>query len=133
MATRRRALTPGQVKTFCELLLGCPPLPEPDVDRHAFLDAIDMELAGAAASLRPDQQENDAVDQDPVPRAWLAKRQKRTEKVPEARSALPRDAINLPPAALFPTARLQKFARATVCRWFSRCNSACSRCSFRMP
>lgn len=40
-----RALTPGQVKTFCELLLGCPPLPEPDVDRHAFLDAIDMELA----------------------------------------------------------------------------------------
>ena len=40
-----RALTPGQVKTFCELLLGCPPLPEPDVDRRAFLDAIDMELA----------------------------------------------------------------------------------------
>ena len=40
-----RALTPGQVKTFCELLLGCPPLPEPEVDRRAFLDAIDMELA----------------------------------------------------------------------------------------
>ena len=51
-------------------------------------------VGSAAASLRPDQQENDALDQDPVPRAWLAKRQKRTEKVPEARSALPRDAEN---------------------------------------
>ena len=40
-----RALTPGQVKKFCELLLGCPPLPEPDLDRQAFLDAIDTALA----------------------------------------------------------------------------------------
>jgi hypothetical protein len=40
-----RALTPGQVKKFCELLLGCPPLPEPDLDRQAFLDAINTALA----------------------------------------------------------------------------------------
>ena len=40
-----RPLKPGQVKNFCELLLGGNPLPEPEVDLGAFMKAVDMELA----------------------------------------------------------------------------------------
>ena len=40
-----RPLTPGQVKKFCELLLGGTPLPEPEVDLGAFMKAVDIELA----------------------------------------------------------------------------------------
>ena len=40
-----RPLTPGQVKKFCELLLGGTPLPEPEVDLGVFMKAIDTELA----------------------------------------------------------------------------------------
>merc|ERR1712166_1488531 len=40
-----RPLTPGQVKKFCELLLGGTPLPEPEVDLGAFMKVVDIELA----------------------------------------------------------------------------------------
>jgi len=40
-----RPLAPGQVKTFCELLLGGTPLPEPERDLGAFMKAVDIELA----------------------------------------------------------------------------------------
>ena len=40
-----RPLQPGQVKNFCELLLGGSPLPEPELDLGAFMKAVDMELA----------------------------------------------------------------------------------------
>jgi hypothetical protein len=36
-----RPLKPGQVKNFCELLLGGNPLPEPEVDLGAFMKAVD--------------------------------------------------------------------------------------------
>ena len=38
-------LPPSQIKTFCEALLGCPSLPEPELDQQAFLTAIDEALA----------------------------------------------------------------------------------------
>jgi len=42
-------LIPSQVKQFAELLLGCPPLPEPEIDAKAFAKA----LQGALAELPP--------------------------------------------------------------------------------
>ena len=38
-------LLPSQIKTFCEVLLGCPSLPEPELDPQAFLASIDEALA----------------------------------------------------------------------------------------
>ena len=38
------ALLPSQIKTFCEALLGCPSLPEPELDPQAFLACIDEAL-----------------------------------------------------------------------------------------
>ena len=38
-------LLPSQIKTFCEALLGCPSLPEPELDPQAFLASIDEALA----------------------------------------------------------------------------------------
>lgn len=37
-------LPPSQIKTFCEALLGCPSLPEPELDPQAFLAGIDEAL-----------------------------------------------------------------------------------------
>lgn len=39
-----RPLLPTEVKTFCELLLGCAPLPEPELELKAFLAAVESEL-----------------------------------------------------------------------------------------
>ena len=38
-------LLPSQIKTFCEALLGCPSLREPELDPQAFLASIDEALA----------------------------------------------------------------------------------------
>lgn len=39
-------LAPTQVKQLCEKLLGCKPLPEPELDAPAFLRALEVALAG---------------------------------------------------------------------------------------
>ena len=39
------ALVPTQLKSFCELLLGCDALPEPELDRPAFVAALERALA----------------------------------------------------------------------------------------
>ena len=38
-------LLPSQIKTLCEALLGCPSLPEPELDPQAFLAGIEEALA----------------------------------------------------------------------------------------
>ena len=37
-------LLPSQIKTFCEALLGCSSLPEPELDSPAFIAAIEEQL-----------------------------------------------------------------------------------------
>merc|ERR1712008_282835 len=57
-------LPPSQIKTFCEALLGCPSLPEPELDQQAFLTAIDEALALQPNVFRPNERRGAAVDQD---------------------------------------------------------------------
>jgi hypothetical protein len=38
-------LLPSQIKTFCEALLGCSSLPEPELDTQAFIASIEEQLA----------------------------------------------------------------------------------------
>lgn len=46
-------MIPSQVKQFVEFVLGCKPLPEPDVDQPAFLKAVEAALKSAPATFDP--------------------------------------------------------------------------------
>ena len=48
-----RRLLPSEVKAFCELILGCKPLPEPEIDRQAFLEALKPAIADAGEIFDP--------------------------------------------------------------------------------
>jgi len=48
-----RPLLPTQLKAFCELLLGCGTLPEPELDRAAFVAALEEALTAAPAVFDP--------------------------------------------------------------------------------
>jgi len=40
-----RALSPREIKQFCELLFGCAPLPEPELEPEAFIQALTAVIA----------------------------------------------------------------------------------------
>ena len=46
-------LSPSQVKQFCELLLGCGPLPEPELDSAAFLQQLKVAVKAAGKVYDP--------------------------------------------------------------------------------
>ena len=46
-------MIPSQAKTFIEFVLGCKPLPEPEVDPAAFLAAVNDALRGAPTTFDP--------------------------------------------------------------------------------
>ena len=48
-----RSILPTQLKSFCELLLGCPALPEPEIEREAFIAALQEALATAPSVYDP--------------------------------------------------------------------------------
>lgn len=46
-------MIPSQIKTFIEFVLGCKPLPEPEVDQAAFVAAVQDALRGAPTTFDP--------------------------------------------------------------------------------
>ena len=43
----------AEIKQFCELLLGCPQLPEPELDLAAFVRAVEQATAELPAAYDP--------------------------------------------------------------------------------
>jgi len=48
-----RPMLPSQIKAFCEALLGCSRLPEPELELEAFLAALDVELSPLVRVFNP--------------------------------------------------------------------------------
>ena len=46
-------LSPSQVKQLCELILGCGPLPEPELDSAAFLQQLKVAVKAAGKVYDP--------------------------------------------------------------------------------
>ena len=46
-------MLPSQAKQFIELILGCKPLPDPDVDADGFLTAVGAALKTAPPTFDP--------------------------------------------------------------------------------